>query len=88
MTIHRYEVTDAEWAIIGCPNIIWDALKRTFALTLTVFYGLPAAELAGKTFRQGMGHIRPYTAAFAAGAMTVRWNASFTHLVQMQNLKS
>jgi len=35
-----------------------------------------------------MGHIRPYTAAFAAGVMTVRWNESFTHLVQMQNSKS
>ena len=74
MTIHRYEVTDAEWAIIEpmLPNIIWDALKRIFALTLTVFCGLPAAELVGKTFQQGMGHIRPYTAAFAAGVMTVR----------------
>ena len=57
MTIHRYEVTDAEWAIIEpmLPNIIWGALKRIFGLTLTGFYGLPAAELVGKTFRQGMG---------------------------------
>ena len=65
-----------------------DALKRIFALTLTGFYGLPAAELVGKTFRQGMGHIRPYYTYIYSGVMTVRWNASFTHLVQMQNLKS
>ena len=71
-----------------CETYCTLSLKRIFALTLTVFYGLPAAELVGKTFRQGMGHIRPYTAAFAAGVMTVRWNASFTHLVQMQNSKS
>ena len=93
MTIHRYEVTDAEWAIIepmlpkhhmGRPQ---KDLRAHFN-GLTVFCGLPAAELVGKTFQQGMGRIRPYTAAFAAGVMTVRWNASFTHLVQMQNLKS
>ena len=90
MTIHRYEVTDAEWAIIEpmLPKHHMGRPQKDLRAHLTGFYGLPAAELAGKTFRQGMGHIRPYTAAFAAGVMTVRWNASFTHLVQMQNLKS
>ena len=101
MTIHRYEVTDAEWDIIepmlpkhhmGRPQI-----KRTFVLTLTAFYGLPAAEPVGKTFRQDMDRIRLYTAAFAAGVMMVRWNVSFINWgwnvsfinwVRMQNLKS
>ena len=68
MTIHRYEVTDAEWAIIEpmLPKHHMGRPQKDLRAHFTVFYGLPAAELVGKTFRQDMGRIRPYTAAFAA----------------------
>ena len=51
MTIHRYEVTDAEWAIIEpmLPKHHMGRPQKDLRLTLTGFYGLPAAELVGKT---------------------------------------
>ena len=94
MTIHRYEVTDAEWAIIE-PMLPKHHMGRPQKDLRAHFNGILWIARSGarwedlpKTFRQDMGRIRPYTAAFAAGVMTVRWNESFTHLVQMQNSKS
>ena len=68
MTIHRYEVTDAEWAIIE-PMLPKHHMGRPQKDLRAHFNGILWIARSGarwKTFRQGMGHIRPYTAAFAA----------------------
>ena len=100
MTIHRYEVTDAEWAIIE-PMLPKHHIGRPQKDLRSHFNGilwiarsgarwedLPARYGPHQTVYSCFCRIRPYTAVSVAGVMMVRWNVSFINWVRMQNLKS
>ena len=90
MTIHRYEVTDAEWAIIE-PMLPKHHMGRPQKDLRAHFNGILWIARSGARWEDLPARYGPHQtvySCFAAGVMTVRWNASFTHLVQMQNLKS
>ena len=90
MTIHRYEVTDAEWAIIE-PMLPKHHMGRPQKDLRAHFNGILWIARSGARWEDLPARYGPHQtvySCFCRWRVTVRWNESFTHLVQMQNSKS